>query len=600
MRLASIHHHATRIIGLALVFVLGCGHALRSDARPHGNFAAVIARGLADTRDVEGDPIAVLFGEGETVAVDLRSGETRWRRPIRVLGAPAASGRFVAVPVRGHRVLLLDVDTGATIWERRLPGEALTGVTLDERRVVATVITGETSPRSLVIALSAADGRTRWVRRSSELLGVPMALGRHVFVPSALEVMVLARSRGREVARMRVPTEVGTLGRVELQGRRVLAAGAHAFVDLHGGGQTVYRIDPHTAPAFRVVDGLDPGIGHVEGVAWRLRPSKGAGGPREAVLMARRAALAVRFDIDGRPVLAHWVHRQDDERELVAVDLDGRAASFVRQDGSILRLDARDGRVLSDLAGPGPTLGAITVGIAGTPEEGEPWVHGDVGLDEALLALLEDPDPRLVPAQRLAIELLWRSEYPEVRAGLHDLVQGGIRPGSDAVSESLREHARAVMKGPWGPSDEAALAELARTLASAREGHRHRDDLPGVVSRTVRSGTPDVLDELVALLDQPGLEPDELVAITRALRDLGDHRAVPGVATFVLRYHADPDVVDESHAMLYALDFLVRQAGDDTLDPSTSARARDVLIKLAEDRFTVPSLRAFLREHRPT
>jgi hypothetical protein len=606
MRLASIRHHGSRLILWASVWMLavafGCsGRLLRPDVRPHGNFAAVIARGLADSPEQHGPPLAVLFGEGDAIAVDLRTGETRWRRPIRVLGAPAVSGRRVAVPVRGHRLLLLDADTGATIWDRPLPGEALTGITLNDRRVVATVVTGELDPRSLAVALSAADGRTRWTRRSPILLGVPATLGRQVFVPTSEDVVVLAQGRGREVARMRAPPEVGVLGRVEVHGRKALAAGAHAFVDLHGGGQTVYHIDPHTAPAFRVVDGLDPGVGHSDGVAWTLRPSASAGAPREAVLMARRVALGIRLDIDGRPALARWIHRQSDAHELVAVGVDARIATFVRDDGSILRLDLRDGHVVSQLAARGPTLGAVMVGISPSDDEDEDdaAAHDGASTQDALLALLEDPDPRLVPAQRLAIELIWRHERPEVRTTLYDLVQGGIRPETDPITEALRDHARAIMVGPWGPSDEATLMELARALAAARQGQRQRDDLAGTVSRAVGSGSPVVLDELVALLDQPGLDADELVAITRALRDLGDHRAISGVAAFVLRYHADLDVVDESHAMLYALDYLVAQARDDAVDPSASARAREVLTKLTEDRFTVPSLRAFLLEHHP-
>jgi hypothetical protein len=583
---------------LTLVAALGCaGRPLRPDARPHGNFAAVVARGLADAPQRHGSPLVVSFGEAEATAIDLDTGSVRWRRPIRVLGAPAASGRRVAVPVRGHGLLLLDVDTGATLWERRLPGEALTGVTLTERRVVATVVTAQSNTRSLVVAMSAADGRTRWTRRSPALLGVPAALGRQILVPTPNEVVVLAQGRGRELARMRPPAEVGALGRIELHGSKALAAGAHAFVDLHGGGQTVYRIDPHTAPAFRVVQGLDPGLGHGDGVEWRLRPTSSAGAPREAVLMARRAALGVRLDADGRPVTAHWVHRQDDAHELVAVGVDARTATFVREDGSILRLDVRDGHRLAEWPGRGPTLGAVVVGTtpsrhadhdATSPEESS--------MEDALVALIEDPDPRLVPAQRLAIELLWRHERPEVRALLQDFSQGGIRPDPDSITEDLREHARAVMAGPWGPSDEATLAALADALGSAREGHRRHDALQDAIARAVRSGTPAVLGELVALLDQPGLAPEELVALTRALRDLGDHRAVFGVATFVLRYHADPDVVDESPAVFYALDFLVAQAHD-AVEPAASARAREVLAKLAEDRFTAPRLRAFLLEH---
>jgi hypothetical protein len=593
----------TSWLGLfVLATLLGCaGRVLRTDARSHGNFAAVIARGLTRSPEPSEPAVAILFGEAEAMAVDLHTGTTRWRRPVRVLGAPVAAGRRIAVPVRGHKLLLLDADTGATIWERRLPGEAFTGVAMTDRRVVATVVAGEPSTRSLLVAMSAADGRSRWTRRSETLLGVPGALGRHIFVPTSNEVIAFAEGRGREVARMRPPAEVGALGRIELHGRTALAAGAHAFVDLHGGGQTVYRIDPHTAPAFRVVDGLDPGVGHGDGLAWKLRPIGSAGAPREAVLMARRAALGVRLDADGRPVLAHWVHRQTDARELVALGVDDRLVTFVREDGSIVQLDARTGDTVAELDGRAPVSSAVLVGASTSATGSEqPSAREHGGEEVVLLALLEDPDPRLVPAQRLAIELLWRHALPAARTNLADFVQGAIRPGDDPITDELRQHAQAVMQGPWGPDDDATRREVARTLAAARRGAQHRNDLESIAARVVSSGNNEVLGELIALLEQPSLRAEELVAITRALRDLDDHRAVTGVATFVLRYHADPDVVEESQAMLYALDFLVAQAREDAFEPTASERAREVLIKLTEDRFTVPRLRAFLLERMPT
>ena len=576
--------------------LLGCsGRLLRTDMRPHGNFTAVVAGGLADRADATASALAITFGEAEAHAIDLDTGATVWRRPVRVLGAPVAVGRRVAVPVRGHELLLLDADTGATIWQRPLPGEAFTGVTMTDRRVVATVVTGDPKARSLVVAFSIADGSSRWLRRSSALLGVPGAVGRHVLVPTEAEVIALADGRGREIARMRPPPEVGALGRIELHGRTVLAAGAHAFVDLHGGGQTVYRIDPHTAPAFRVVEGLDPGVGRDGGLAWRLRPGAGAGAPREAVLMARRVALGIRLDADGRPVTANWVHHHDDTRELVALDVDERIATLVREDGSILRLDLRDGLVVSELEGHKTTLSAVIVGRGAEPDA--PTTQSAVlDMEQALLDLIEDPDPRLVPAQRLALELLWRNDRPTVRANLHDIVHGAIRPESDAISDSLRAHAHLVMDGPWGPADERTRMQSTEALAAARRGATQRDDLEASVAQVVRSGNPDALDELVGLLEQPSLHAEELVAITHALRDLDDHRAVFGVAAFVLRYHADPEVVHESQAMLYALDFLVTQSREDAFDPSARTRAREVLVKLTEDRFTVPRLRAFLLE----
>ena len=585
-----------RLWAAAVLFIVGCAGREVPDKRTDpARFAAVLARGLADPLPAVEPTRLVLFGEAAAVGVDPTSGEETWRRPIRVFGQPASYGRLVVAPVRGRRLVALDAETGRTEWEVRTPGEALTGIAISDRFVIVTALGDKKGTRSLIAGLAAVDGRRRWIRASATLVGVPAAAGRFGYVPVGDRVLAMRLRTGRVVTSL-TPSANVRFERVERHGGTLLAAGPDAFLDLYDGGRTIYRVQSGGPPAFGRVEGMDPGLGHDDGVMFRLLPAKGAGAPRNALFLGRRALYFLRLDASGRPVQARWVHVRFDQREYVAMHATSQRILLVRDDGAVTHLDRRTGRLKLEVDGVTEPLGATFVGRDPYADDRDDPIDRETVVS-TLLGVIEDPDPRLLPAQRLAIDLLWRDEAPDVRTHVADLSRGILRPDGGEDSEALRVHATNTMKGTWGRADEASVEALVKKLQPGAQGA-----IEDATREAVRSGDPTVIPKLVALLENPAVQPSDLVAIARALRDLDDTRALDGVCDFVVRYHADPDIVDESKAIYYALELIIAQALPTLparVDEQARQRARQTLQTLLTDEFTVPQVRAFIQENLP-
>jgi outer membrane protein assembly factor BamB len=103
----------------------------------------------------------VVYGAraGRLVAIDLRSGGTRWIAPVAVIGRSASGGGFVAAP-SANAVSFIDARSGHTVATRRLganPGVASysTGFV-----AMAAATSGATVARAF-----AFDGTPRWTKR---------------------------------------------------------------------------------------------------------------------------------------------------------------------------------------------------------------------------------------------------------------------------------------------------------------------------------------------------------------------------------------------------------------------------------------------------
>lgn len=199
---------------------------------------AVVAHRLADGSEAwrvdlrAEQPLAVDAGRvfvasGEAIhALDAAAGAVRWRAPSGALSAPilaqdgwviaASAGSLVAlrsedgskvwgrevgavatrsaihgdalyVPLADGRVLALDLQTGATRWERRLvaapkspaPAGAISEVLADADRVYAGAADGR------FYCLDAADGSLAWrFRVGAALRGRPVSDGRRIYIAS--------------------------------------------------------------------------------------------------------------------------------------------------------------------------------------------------------------------------------------------------------------------------------------------------------------------------------------------------------------------------------------------------------------------------------
>lgn len=541
----------------------------------------------------------VLLSDANAVGVDPRTGEELWRRPVRAFGPPVSVGNAVIVPVYGHRAVALDAETGTTLWEHVLPGQVLTGLDASERGVIVTALQADPKDRrrprdreqarSIVGGMSMHDGRIRWTRPSDTLLGVPAASGKAGFVPMGDDVLALNLRTGRTLG----TRDVGELevDRVERHGRTLLASDGEALVDLAVG--TRYDYEQDDAQLFARVDGIEPGLGHHAGVAFRLLPPVGAGAPRDALFLGRRALIFVRLDERGRLSRARWVHARMDQHEYVDFAAMPDAVLLVRDDGALVRLDRATGRLRQEIDGVVEPRGAAFVGHTEPIEDAEDSVDRDTTV-ALLQGLIEDPDERLLPAQKLALTLLWRDPRPAIRRTVQDLAAGITRPDGSDATLALMDHADALLTEAWGRGDPTSVQALADALAS---NDLRGDALRDATREAVEAGGEPVFAPLVGLLDHPELDAAELDHVALALRDMGAPQTVDGAARFLTQYHADPDIVDASKAIYYLAELLIAHAQPDLPEHTTedaSTTAREALSSVVTDEFTVPSLRAFI------
>jgi hypothetical protein len=395
------------------------------------------------------------------------------------------------------------------------------------------------------------------------------------------------------------PSQSLPLQGVERHDRALLATSPNALVDLYGGPDAVYRIRSDQFEAFREIEGIEPGLGHEDGLSLRLLGA-GKGGPRRALFLGRRLVMGLRFDPLGRPAQARWIHLPYDQREYVTMHPEGDRVWLVEATGTVTALDAFTGRVLLRRDVDQPARGAVFVG--GEPPSDEPKRRSsDSGeVVGALVSVIEEPDARLRPAQQLALDLLWRHERPDVRGLAREVASGTLRPRDPATAEALQTQALALLDSPWGSSSRQSLTKLRQRLDTpARLDDEAWDE---AMRELLAAGSPALLDRAAELLDDPSVSAAGLTRIARALRDLGDSRAVEGVAVFVRKYHADPEVVGESQAMFYGVEFLLAQAFPEQLGrvlPEQSQHARDTLQLVLDNEFTVPVVRTYVEDRLP-
>ncbi|MCR9160613.1 MAG: PQQ-binding-like beta-propeller repeat protein [Nannocystaceae bacterium] len=541
----------------------------------------------------------VLFSDAHAVGIDPATGQELWRRPVRAFGPPVSVGDAVVVPVYGHRAVALNANTGATLWEHALPGQVLTGLDASERGVIVTALQADPKERkrprereqarSVVGGMSMHDGRIRWTRPSTALLGVPAARGKAGFVPMGDTVVSVNLRTGRILGSK--TTASADIDRVERHGTTLLASDGDALIDLQVG--TRYDYEQDDAQLFARVDGIEPGLGHHGGVVFRLLPPPGAGAPRDALFLGRRVLIFVRLDERGRLSRARWVHARMDQREYVDFAAMPDAVLLVRDDGALVRLDRETGRVREELEGVVEPHGAAFVGYATPVEDSEDSVDRDTTV-ALLQGLIEDPDERLVPAQKLALTLLWRDPRPQVRRTVEDVAAGIVRPDGADATLSLMDHADTLLTQAWGRGDPQTVHALAERLTSKR---LRGDALRDAAREAVEAGGAEVYAPLVNLLDQPDLDARDLDHVAMALRDIGAPETIDGAARFVTQYHADPEIVDASKAIYYLAELLAAHAQPDLPEHTTeeaSAAANAALGAVVEDEFTVPSLRAFI------
>ncbi|RMG97827.1 MAG: hypothetical protein D6705_07785, partial [Deltaproteobacteria bacterium] len=437
---------------------------LRADVATHGSLTAEVkATDGADRvrRRGRSQPQVVLFEARAVRAIDPRTAKESWVRSMAVNGHGAVTADLVLVPVVGPRLVALDRRNGEVVWLADLPGEVVVGMGASDR-YAAIAMAGrrfrfQREDFGRIVLVDLADGTVRWARRSRARLGTPAVRGPRVFVPVGPSVVALSVRTGREVARAGVPVEPR---RVEVARGAVLAGSGRAWVDLESARYRRIGVSGADA-AVLPSEVLDLGPADDERLRWWVRATEDGSTPREGVLLARGAVVAVRFDGEGRPDRIHWIHNARDPFEYVAMHVGRRRVVLVREDGAIVQLDTADGSEVDAIAGGPPVRGAL---FADLDPDDAPVRLTRPDADKVLArarGLLARNDPRLLPAQRLVLETLWRDETARHRSVVTELAHGVPPVPGARVDGALRQVALDLVARPWGKGGVEARRELA-------------------------------------------------------------------------------------------------------------------------------------------
>ncbi len=583
------------VLALALAFS-GCAKdRLPVRAPIHGNLFAEStsnADRLRMARAAAALPLVVLVERKRVVAVDPIHAKTRWIHKLEVTGHPVGGARTVVLPA-GQRLVGLDRKTGAVRFEVELPGEAISGLALSEPWLVATVLDPQGKAPGQVLGISVDDGHIRWHRRAAAPLGIPDVVGDIAVLAIDDQVVSLRLDSGREVARVDLPRGVrsaGTPPRVVRRGELWFVGDGAKWVplDVTGGNAVARQLYRTYAPAFATSDGIDAGHGDDERLRLWLRMSRVDAIPRDAILLARRAVIAIRLDGDGVPVRARWVHLER-KGELVAMEVTGDRVLVVREDGEVVELAASDGRELTRISGGEPVRGALILG-GGLDARAGVQRTDDPGSLTDLRQLLTLDDPRLLPAQRLAADLLWRNDDPAVRRTIRRLAKDD-GDGSERA-QALRSHAASLLATRWGSGSRTDVADIVAAL-----GKRPVFAPDGVatfaeqIAAVVRTGGLEAVPELSALLLHPGTSDADVLAILAAFAALEEPAAVRAVERFLRRYHADDVLLRETEAVAEAARVLLGHAKG---EGEAAARARATLREVADDPACDVALRGLI------
>ncbi len=581
-------------LGLGLGLSSGCaGRSLAVHSEPGGNLLALTAKqGAREDRDHHDRPLVVMIEHSGLRAVDPSTAQDRWTSSLRATGHLTANETAVFVPLSGHRLAALDRASGAVLWKIELPGEALSGVAANDRTVVATVL-DHRKGRSRAVGISAQDGQLRWMRRTQGRLGSPAVVGTVALVPVGNQVVALGTAAGWERARLDLggPAPQGddiipAVERVSRDGAALYAGTDRAWVDLQSatsGHLDGLREIQGYGEVFSTNEGLDAGHADAERLRLWVDLSATTAGHRDAVFVCRRAVVAMRVDDEGTPRLAQWTYLSQGP-EFVGFDVLGDRVVLVREDGLLVQLSRTDGAELDRVAGAAATRGALMLDLPDTLEGSRrPKPEREQRL-AMMRDLILDADPRLLPAQRLAIEILWRDDDADVRDAVARIAHGEVRDEPGAASAELRAHAAQRLAEPWGTPDADQIAALRRELAARPSFLRDvRPPVAVLARRAVAAGETSMVADLVELLNHPSTEAADLDPLVRALGELGTPQALDAISSFLRRYHADDGVLYESAALTSAVDIL---SGDE-------AHAA-VLRELLGDPFTAPGLRDYI------
>ena len=297
----------------------------------------------------------VVYGarDGRLVAIDLRSGGTRWTAPVAVIGRSASGGGFVAAP-SAHAVSFIDARNGRIVVTR--PTGERPGVASYSGGFVTVAPQGG----GAIMRAFSFDGKPRWtktLRYGTDPQRIVSLGGDAVGLRGGDEIVVIDGRDGRYVAL--------TNGVDELIG----ADGRYLWFNVVGGGIKGLDLDTNRSRALHgsivkgaarvehgvavaVVDGrlqkIDLTRGGDDEAAVRPMRVDGrwVGGPSAGrIFLERGDGMYVRA-LDDR-AKARRVARYTGESRIVAAD--GSRAMIGMQNGTIYVVDVASGKQLAQI-----------------------------------------------------------------------------------------------------------------------------------------------------------------------------------------------------------------------------------------------------------
>jgi outer membrane protein assembly factor BamB len=293
--------------------------ALSDDGRVRWDVERV---GVTPARPATGDGLVVVGTDDGVLALDRRTGSTRWDAALGDRSTPVLGDGLVLATLWENGLVALRAGDGGVAWQRPLPGAALGPPAIGDGRAVAAWQAPDGT--SGVTCVTLAEGRPCWQVELPGELGAPAVVrGVVAIVAGDLAVHGIDLVTGRP--RWRV--EVGGAGAPEVpavgDGTRVVVATRDAALCAVAArrGRVLWCTPPAGAADQGAPAGPGPGgrwaLAEASGRLAVRRPTRGptpgqgapfvqavaavAVSPSGLLLVARRAVTA-----DERPTLSAW------------------------------------------------------------------------------------------------------------------------------------------------------------------------------------------------------------------------------------------------------------------------------------------------------
>ncbi|HWT04221.1 MAG TPA: hypothetical protein VN224_00560 [Xanthomonadales bacterium] len=298
----------------------------------------------------------VVYGarSGRLVAIELRSGGTRWIAPVAVVGRSASGGGFVAAP-SAHAVSFIDARNGRTAATRRIGANPGVASYSDGFVAIVAAPSGATVARAF-----AFDGTPRWTKTfafGADPERVVSLGGDAVGLRGRDAILVIDGRDGRAVAQTDgIEDLIGADGRylwfnVVHGGIKGLDLDRNRSRALHGSiVKGAARVEHGVAVA--VIDGrlqkidLTRDDGDAAAIGVMRVDGRWVGGPTAGrIFLERGDGMYVRaLDDRAKP---QRVARYTGESRIVAVD--GRRAMIGMESGIIFVVDVTSGKQLAQI-----------------------------------------------------------------------------------------------------------------------------------------------------------------------------------------------------------------------------------------------------------